>query len=209
MRFILGVSFTVLMLGLPVISEAASRYQPLNGNPDGTYTVDSQHSNVFFTIGHVGITEFTGRFDKIAGTYTFNSANPGKDKVAVTIPVSSLNTDFPARNHDLLGKDFFDMSQYPDIAFKSTKYVPINTRSGELYGNLDLHGVTRPVVFYVTRIGAGEVSYLPKPWGGYLTGFVATTAIHRSDYGMKADLPAGLSNTVTIKVEIEGVRTRK
>ncbi|WP_226839513.1 hypothetical protein [Acidithiobacillus ferriphilus] len=35
-------------------------YTLLSGNPDGTYRIDPQHTNVLFTIGHVGITQFTG-----------------------------------------------------------------------------------------------------------------------------------------------------
>ncbi|MBU2852140.1 YceI family protein, partial [Acidithiobacillus ferrivorans] len=41
---------------------------------------------------------------------------------------------------------------------------------------------------------------------GYLSGFVASTTIKRSDYGMTAYLPEGLSNTIHIKVEVEGTR---
>ncbi|SCC91494.1 hypothetical protein THIX_10535 [Thiomonas sp. X19] len=53
--------------------------------------------------------------------------------------------------------------------------------------------------------GAGKVPYLPKPWGGYLTGFVATATIDRMDFGMSA-YPSGLSHKVRVRVEIEGAQ---
>lgn len=196
-----------LSLGLVGTAVAAPpSYVPLNGNPNGTYRIDAQHSNVFFTIGHVGIAQFTGRFDRISGTYTFNGRHPQRDKVDITIPAASINTNFALRDEHLRSKEFFDVKRYPKITFVSTRYTPDGAHGGTLRGNLTLHGVTKPVVFLVREVGAGEVSYLPKPWGGYLSGFVATTTIHRSDFGMTAYLPEGLSNAIHIKVEVEGVK---
>lgn len=88
-------------------------YTLLSGNPDGTYRIDPQHTNVLFTIGHVGITQFTGRFDKIAGSYTFNAQNPGKDRVQITIPAARINTGYVLRDVHLRSKEFFDVKKYP------------------------------------------------------------------------------------------------
>ena len=62
------------------------------------------------------------------------------------------------------------------------------------------------MTFDVKLVGAGDVPYLPKPWGGYLSGFVATATINRMDFGMTA-FAAGLGHNVTVRVDIEGVRT--
>ena len=196
-----------LSFGIAGVAMAApAHYVPLHGNPDGTYRIDPQHTNVFFTIGHVGITQFTGRFDQISGTYTFNAQDPQQDKVDITIPAAGINTNFSLRDQHLRSKEFFDVKKYPDITFVSTGYVPNGTDRGTLFGNLTLHGITKPVQFAVQEIGAGKVAYLPKPWGGYLSGFVAKTTIDRSDFGMIAYLPEGLSNAIHIKVEVEGVK---
>ena len=198
---------TALSLGVAgTVAAAPAHYVPLNDSPNGTYRIDPQHSNVFFTLGHVGITQFTGRFDQISGTYTFNATHPQQDKVDITIPAASIDTNFPLRDEHLRSKEFFDVKSYPKITFVSTKYTPDGAHRGVLTGNLTLHGDTRPVTFRVREVGAGRVSYLPKPWGGYLSGFVATTTIHRSAFGMTAYLPEGLSNAIHIKVEVEGVK---
>ncbi|WP_414041070.1 hypothetical protein ACJU26_02970 [Acidithiobacillus sp. M4-SHS-6] len=40
----------------------AKHYHALTGNPSGTYRIDPEHSAAYFTIGHVGIGPFSGRF---------------------------------------------------------------------------------------------------------------------------------------------------
>ncbi|WP_308389362.1 YceI family protein [Acidithiobacillus sp. AMEEHan] len=194
-----------LLLLLPVASMAAS-YHNLDGNPDGQYRIDPAHSGAYFTIGHVGITELTGRFNKISGTYRFDTQNPALDRVDISIPVASIDTDNQARDAILRSSKFFDAKKYPEIHFVSGSYHPTGAKTGLLTGKLSFHGVTHPVTFRVREIGAGDVPYLPKPWGGYLSGYVATTSIERSNYGLMAYLPQGLSNKIEIKVEIEGKR---
>lgn len=199
-----ALSFT---MGIRAAIAASGHYAPLHtGNLTGTYTIDPQHTNVLFTIGHVGITRFTGRFDKISGTYRLDSKDPKKDQAHIVIQTSSIDTGFALRDKHLRSTEFFDAKKYPTITFSSTKYVSTGAKTGRLYGHLTLHGVSKPIIFKVREIGAGPVTYLPKPWGGYLSGFVATTTIHRSQFGIDAYLPEGLSNAIHVKVEVEGVK---
>ena len=181
-------------------------YAQLHGDPAGSYAVDSDHSGAQFTIGHAGVSLFTGAFGKVTGSYTFDPKDPKASKADITIPVDSIETFLPARNTDLLAPPFFDAKAHPDMRFVSTRWVPRGRNGGLLYGNLTLRGVTRPVTFHVRLVGAGKVGYLPKPWGGYLTGFVATTTIDRTEFGMTA-FGAGLGHDVRVRVDIEGVRS--
>ncbi len=193
--------------GLVPLAHAA-RYHRLTDSPNGTYRVDPNHSLAWFTIGHAGVAVVMGRFDKMSGTYTFDSAAPSRDTVAIRIAASSIDTDFPMRDHDLRGPDFFNVREFPTITFDSTRFMPQGARAGLLYGRLTLHGVTRAVVFHVREIGAGEVAALPKPWGGYLSGYEATTTIRRSAFGMAA-YAGMIANRVHLHVNIEGVRTAR
>ena len=185
---------------------APQAYAHKHADPAGSYQIDPDHSGVQFTIGHAGVGRFTGVFKRVTGTYTFDPANPAKDKADIVIPAKSLDTFLPQRDTDLLATPFFDAAAHPDIHFVSTRYVPQDKTHGKLYGNLTLRGVTHPVTFDVKLVGAGDVPYLPKPWGGYLSGFVATATINRMDFGMTA-FAAGLGHNVTVRVDIEGVRT--
>ncbi len=118
-----------LLLTVPV-ANAAAVYQTIQDNPNGTYRIDPDHSQVFFTIGHVGIGLFTGRFKKISGTYTFDAQNPAKDSVHVTIPAASISTNLPLRNQHLRSAEFFDTQKYPNITFVSTRYQPTSKDQG-------------------------------------------------------------------------------
>lgn len=189
------------------LAQAAS-YHRLTSTPNGTYRVDPAHSLVWFTIGHAGVAVVVGRFDKMSGTYAFNSAKPSRDRVDIRIATSSIDTNFAMRDHDLRGPDFFNAREFPTITFRSTRYRPEGARAGLLYGRLTLHGVTHPIVFRVREIGAGPVAALPKPWGGYLSGYVATTTVRRSAFGMKA-YPGMIGDRVHLHVNIEGVRTAR
>lgn len=178
----------------------ADAYKVQNANPAGTFKIDPVHSVVQFWIGHLGVSEFPGRFDTVTGSFVVDAANPAADKVSVEVPMDSLDTNFEKRNKDLLGPDFFNAKQFPTMTFRSTSVKMKNAEEGELAGNLTLHGVTKPVTFSLRHVGAG-----PDPWGGYRSGYVARTVIHRSDFGMNYMLN-GISDAVTVQLNIEGKR---
>lgn len=174
----------------------------------GIYRIDPDHSLAWFTIEHARVAIYVGRFDKMTGHYTFDPGNSAKDQVAITIPVKSLDTNFAMRDHDLLGPDFFNAREFPVIKFTSTKYKPTGKHTGALYGKLTMHGITHTVEFHIRQIGAGPVKALPKPWGGYLSGYTATATIQRSDYDISA-YEGMIGDTVHLHINIEGVRTQK
>ena len=185
---------------------AVQAYAQLHSNPAGSYTIDPDHSGAQFSIGHAGVALVTGVFSKVSGSYTFEPRDPKACKADITIQVNILDTFLPLRNEHVLGAEFLDAAKYPTMHFVGTRYVPRGPRGGVLHGELTLHGVTRPVAFRVHLIGAGEVSYLPKPWGGYLSGFVATTVIDRTAFGIDA-FSAGIGHKVRVRVDVEGVRS--
>ncbi len=201
--------FTRSMTGLALLAAlafpalpaaAADAYHIQTGNPAGNYQIDPVHSMVTFTVGHLGVSELVGRFDTISGSFSLDSANSDQARVSVQIPIDSLDTNFAQRNKDLLGPDYFNATQFPTMSFTSTKVQWQSRNAGQLTGNLTLHGVTRPVTFNIRRIGAG-----PDPWGGYRSGYVATTTIKRSDFGMNYMLN-GISDSILVQLNIEGKR---
>ncbi len=209
----LGLAATLMSLGVLAVpatapaapAPAVQAYARLHGNPVGSYTVDPDHSLAQFSVGHAGVAMLSGDFSKISGSYTFDPRHPKDCKADISIPVNTIATFLPMRDKDLLDTAFFDASKYPTMHFVSTRYVPHGLHHGVLLGELTLRGVTRPVRFRVHLLGAGKVGYLPKPWGGYLTGFVATTVIDRTAFGMDA-YASGIGHKVRVRVEIEGVR---
>ena len=166
----------------------------------GKYKIDPVHSSVVFSMVHLGISQFgNGRFDTFEGDFTLNPN--GKSDVSVTIQTASVDTNHQKRDEHLRSPDFLNSKQFPIMRFVSHK-VSYNA-GGELVsieGDLELHGVTKPVTFLVKPLGAGK-----DPWGGYRSGYTATSVIKRSDFGMKFGLP-DIGDDITVTMQIEAIK---
>ena len=163
------------------------------------FKVDPAHSFVRFKIQHLGYSWMWGGFNDVDGAFSYDAADPGASTIDITIQTASVDTNHAERDKHLRSDEFLDVKNYPTATFKGTRFTP-NGTGGRLEGELTLHGVTRPVVIDVEKIGEG-----PDPWGGYRAGFFGTTSLKRSDYGMSYDLgPA--SETMEFELGIEGIR---
>lgn len=144
----------------------------------GPYVADWKHTQVLFSIVHLGLTEFHGRFDKIAGTLDFDNQQPERSATSIAIDTTTLNTPNDTLNNDL--KTIFRVQQYPTAVFKSTSITRTGPNTGRMNGLLTIKDVTKPIILDVTFNG-GEKS----PMGGaYSLGFHATGTIRRSDFGL-------------------------
>ncbi|EQD25733.1 MAG: hypothetical protein D084_Lepto4C00013G0007 [Leptospirillum sp. Group IV 'UBA BS'] len=112
------------------------------------------------------------------------------------------------RDKDLRGPDFFDAKTFPTIRFVATRYKKTGRNSGILSGTLTIHGKTRPLSLRVHEVGAADVSALPKPWGGYLTGYDAEGSLSRSAFGITT-YPGMIGDKVQLYISVEGIRVKK
>ncbi len=166
----------------------------------GAYKVDPSHSTVSFTVSHLKTSNLTGRFNTVAGDINLGAKD--KSSVKIVIQTSSIDTNHKKRDAKLRGPDFFNAIQYPAIKFVSS-IVNFNSK-GEptsIKGNLSMRGKTKEVILKVNFVGAGK-----DPWGGYRTGYDATTTIKRSDFGMNY-MPGGIGNDIKITLNIEAIKT--
>ncbi|MDH2431847.1 YceI family protein [Pokkaliibacter sp. MBI-7] len=163
------------------------------------YNVDPAHSSVSFVIGHLGVSQTLGQFRKFSGDFSYDADKPDTSKVSLVIDTTSIDTNYEPRDKHLSSPDFLDVKQFPELTFKSTAYKG-DANGGELTGDMTLHGVTKPITFTLHKVGEGK-----DPWGGYRAGFVATTQIKRSEFGITNFIP-GVTDETDITVRIEGVR---
>lgn len=166
------------------------------------YVIDTKDAHAFiqFRIQHLGYSWLYGRFNDFEGKFSYDENNPGDASVSITIDTSSIDTNHAERDKHLRSKDFFHVDKYPQAKFVSTAYRQTGENSGQLSGDLTLHGTTRPVIIDVKHIGAGD-----DPWGGYRRGFHGTTVLKPAEFGMDYDLgPA--SSTVELMLSVEGIR---
>lgn len=150
-----------------------------------TYALDPGHTDVVIQWDHFGLAHPHAMFNGISGTLVFDPAHPTQASVEASIPVSSVHTASPALNEHLQAPDFFDAAKYPTITFKSTA-VKVGAADNKLLvtGNLSIHGVTKPITLDVTINKVGERQGKPA------VGFIASTTLKRSDFGVSRYVPA-------------------
>ncbi len=162
------------------------------------YTFDKSHANIGFTVSHLGFSNVHGRFGSFDGTLMIDEETPANSSVTITIPAASLNTFWDARNEHLKGADFFNVAEYPDITFKSTKVEKTGDNTLDITGDLTFHGTTKPVTLKTTvnQFGAHPMS------GKKTIGVAATTVVKRSDFGMGAMAPA-IGDNIPVTIDFE------
>lgn len=161
------------------------------------YALDPGHSAVVFRISHLGLSHTWGRFNEVSGTLNLTDPNPG---VSVKINANSVDTGVAKRDEHLRGPDFFSVKQFPEISFVSKTIKAIDDKTYEVSGDLTLHGVVKPIVVKIQKLGEGKT-----PFGDVRLGVEAVFQIKRSEFGMKHMLE-GIGDDVMLVVSLEGVR---
>lgn len=178
-----------LLFGTPLLAQQAPKTAP--GAPivaratAGTYKVDGGHTQVLFTVNHMGFSTYTGQFTQPTGTLVLDPANHANDRVEIVFPIDKVSTTVAALDEHLKKPDFFDAAKFPEGRFVSTR-ITVRGTNATIAGDLTLRGVTRPVVLSAKFVGAG-----PGMMGAHKTnvGFSATTSIKRSDFGISYGIP--------------------
>lgn len=165
------------------------------------FTFDKAHTQIFFSVSHLGFSYSTGKFTGFDGSFTFDEAKPESSKIDVTIDTNSLTMDDEAWEKHLKNEDFFNVEKFPAMTFKSTQIEKTGDNTGRVTGDLTLLGVTKPVTLDVIFNKGGIHPYSKK----YVAGFSVTGKLNRSDFGMTYGLP-GVGDEVNISIEVEGIR---
>src|SRR6186997_1196670 len=90
----------------------------LTAHADETYKIDPVHSSINFKVRHF-FSYVNGSFKKFEGTIAVDPDHPEKSSVTATIDAASVDTKNEKRDEDLRSADFFDVTKYPKITFKS------------------------------------------------------------------------------------------
>lgn len=172
-----------------------------------TFKIDPAHSSAQFVVKHMMITNVRGAFSNLQGSVDWDAADPGQSKVEVRIDAKTIQTHEPDRDKHLRSADFLDVEKFPVINFKSTSVKPAGEGELNITGDLNIHGVTKPVVLKVN----GPTAETKDPWGNVRIGASGTTKIKRSDFGLtwNAALETGgflVGDEVKIELEISLIK---
>lgn len=171
-----------------------------------SWSIDPAHSEVTFSVRHLGISRVTGAFQEFDASLEVDPADLNTLQTNATVQISSIDTRNEDRDEHLRSPDFFDAENYPEMTFASTGISNINGSTFTIEGDLTIKDVTKPVAFDAEFLGTAQ-----GPMGDERAAFTATTVIDRTEYGLQWNrlTEAGgvvVGHDVTINLDIQTVR---
>ena len=144
-----------------------------------------------------------GKFTNFSGRIEVDREHPENSSVTTQIDVRSIDTQIKKRDDHLRSTEFFDVEKFPRITFKSRTVKRTGPQSGDILGDLTMHGVTKPITLHVKLL-------TPINDTGRTRWSVTTDPITRRDFNLMfapaAESVSGISQTVAINIEIEAKR---
>jgi polyisoprenoid-binding protein YceI len=169
----------------------------------GVWKSDKAHSQLSFTVKHLGIAEVTGTFNDFDVTIKSSKPDFSDAQIEFSADVNSIDTRVEQRDNHLKSADFFDAQKFSKMEFKSTSLKKDGKNAYKLTGDLTMHGVTKPVTLDLKYTGTVENPMSKKPTAG----FQLTGTIKRSDFNIGTNFPAPMiSDEVKIKADGEFVQ---
>ncbi|HEY2179727.1 MAG TPA: YceI family protein [Caulobacteraceae bacterium] len=146
--------------------------------PGGAYNVDPNHAAIVAKVSHIGYSYSVFRFGKVTAQLVWDPANMANSKLTAAVDTSSIATPVPGFPAELSGKQYLNSAGFPQATFVSTAFHRIDPTHGKVDGQFTFLGVTKPMTFDVTLIGAG------KGFGAPRMGVEATATLDPKAYGM-------------------------
>ena len=185
---------------LPAIVAAPAAAQTSLKVPAATYAIDPKHTQILFSLKHMGLSTFYGRFGHVTGSLVFDPAQPTKSTLTAEIDMTNIQTHVDELDKEL-SSSVFHADKFPTATFVVTQSTKATENTGTVTGNLTIDGITKPVTLNVTFNG-GRNS--PFPLQPYRIGFDATTTIKRSDFGLTHMMWSGMvSDEINLMIECE------
>lgn len=166
------------------------------------YKFDAAHSIIGFKI-HQFFNVTSGKFSQFSGTINIDREHPERSSVVSRIVVNSINTGIRKRDDHLRSPEFFDTAKFPEITFESRSVKQTGSQSGDILGDLTMHGVTKPITLHVRLLTTvrGAESPQTSRWE------VTTDPLKRREFGLmfnrSAEAISGIGQDVTVQIEIE------
>jgi polyisoprenoid-binding protein YceI len=166
------------------------------------YKLDPSGSSIAFAV-HQFLGTTHGKFTKFSGKIEIDREHPENSSVTAQIDVRSIDTRIKKRDDHLQSAEFFNVEKFPQMTFKSRSVKQTGPQSGDIVGDLTMHGVTRPITLHVKLL-------TPISDTGQTRWSVTTDPIMRRDYNLMfapaTESVSGISQSVAINIEIEAKR---
>ncbi|HJW37850.1 MAG TPA: YceI family protein [Candidatus Udaeobacter sp.] len=169
-----------------------------------TYKFDPSGSTIGFAV-HQFLGTTHGKFTRFSGKIEIDRERPENSSVTAQIDVRSIDTRIKKRDDHLRSAEFFNVEKFPQITFKSSSVKRTGPQSGDILGDLTMHGVTKPITLHVKLLTPISDTSRTR-WS------VMTDPVNRRDFNLMftsaAEAVSGISQTVAINIEIEAKRAQ-
>jgi polyisoprenoid-binding protein YceI len=167
-----------------------------------TYRFDPSGSTIGFSV-HQFLGTTHGKFTKFNGEIEVDHEHPENSSVTAQIDVRSIDTRIKKRDDHLRSAEFFNVEKFPQMTFKSRSVKRTGPQSGDIHGDLIIHGVTKPITLHVKLLTPLNETSRTR-WA------VTVDPITRRDFNLMfapaTETVSGISQTVVINIEIEAKR---
>jgi polyisoprenoid-binding protein YceI len=164
------------------------------------YRIQQASSRVGFCVNSK-LSRIEGSFKDFQGGISLDSGDKSDGQTMVLIKTNSLETKGSLVKHMIMGKDFFDVANHPEVLFVSNGFKWTGPDTAVLTGKLTLRGITKPVIFNV-KLTALDDKQIDQA-GKILV--KATTSINRADFGMDS-LDAVIEGNVQLCMSVEAFK---
>jgi polyisoprenoid-binding protein YceI len=176
-----------------------------SGRANEAYKFDQSHSIIGFKV-HQFFSTTTGKFTKFDGKIEIDREQPEKSSVTARIDVRSIDTGIAKRDNHLRSPEFFSVEKFPEIIFKSRTVKRTGQQSGDILGDLTMHGVTKPITLHVKLLSSSSTEAKQTRW------VVTTEPLKRREFNLMfsqgAEAVSGISQLVAVNIEIEAARVQ-
>jgi polyisoprenoid-binding protein YceI len=189
----LGAAFALAAAGLAAAQGLPQPSHDYKAAPAGKYAIDPKHTGLIARVPHLGFSISIFRFPAVQGTLAWDPANPGADKLDVTVDPKAIETPVQGFQEEI-GDKFLKVAQFPTATFVSTGFHPEGPSHGKVEGELTMMGVAKHVVFDVDLVGAG------KGFRGPVIGLEARTQLDPKAY---PSLPPFITGPIELVIDTE------
>jgi len=168
------------------------------------YKFDPSGSTIGFSV-HQFLGTTHGKFTRFSGRIELDREHTENSSVTAQIDVRSIDTHIKKRDDHLRSPEFFNVEKFPQMTFRSRSVKRTGPQSGDILGDLTMHGVTRPITLHVKLLTPVNETSRTR-WA------VTTEPIARRDFNLMfasaAEAVSGISQTIAINIEIEAKRAQ-
>ncbi len=170
--------------------------------PAGTiaYDIDPGHTYPSFEADHMGISVWRGKLDRTTGRVLLDR-DAGTGTVDLVVDLTSVNFGHAELNAWAQGPQFFDVKAHPVATYKGRLERFVAGAPTRAVGDLELHGVTRPVVLEIRSFRCVPHPLLKRE----LCGADAVATLQRDEFGLGAGKDYGFKMDVRLQIQVEAI----